>query len=88
MTRAYENQFVRDLGPWFVFFFAIYVILLLKVITFHSLYSDAFFGIYSLLITTYILSRFLLAYLKKPVRADPSCEPTAVTLWSLPSIHF
>ncbi len=66
----------RDLGPWFVFFFAIYVILLLKVITYHSLYDDLFFGIYSLLITTYILSRFLLAYLKKPVRYDPEYEPS------------
>lgn len=65
-----------DIGPWFVFFFSIYIILLLKVITYQSLYDNVFFGIYSLLITSYILSRFLLAYLKKPLRVDMSYEPS------------
>lgn len=71
-----KRNFFRDLGPWFVFFFSIYVILMLKVITFHSLYDEIFFGIYSLLITTYILSRFIFAYLKKPVPYNPAYQPS------------
>ena len=31
------NSFVSDIGAWFLFFFALYLVLLLKVITFHSL---------------------------------------------------
>lgn len=65
-----------DAGPWFVFFFAIYIILFLKVITYQSLYDDIFFGVYSLLITSYILSRFVFAYLKKPVHHNAAFEPS------------
>jgi hyaluronan synthase len=70
------KRILGDAGPWFLFFFAIYIILLLKVITFHSFYDHIFFGFYSLLITTYILSRFVFSYLKKPVHYDPSYEPS------------
>lgn len=75
-TPAERRMPFGDIGPWFVFFFSIYIILLLKVITYQSLYDNVFFGIYSLLITSYILSRFLLAYLKKPLRVDMSYEPS------------
>lgn len=67
---------LQDLGLWFAFFGVVYVILLLKVITYKSLAADAFFTIYSILITTYILSRFLLAFFHKQVEADPSYEPS------------
>lgn len=70
------KSFTQDAGVWFLFFFAIYLVLLLKVITFHSLDNDAFFGIYSLLISVYVLSRFLLSYLKKPIRYDPLFQPS------------
>lgn len=69
-------QALRDPGVWLAFFIVVYLILLLKVVTYETLYDNLFFGIYSLLITTYILSRFLLAYFHKPVKADPSYEPT------------
>lgn len=65
-----------DLGIWFSFFLVIYVILVLKAITYDSFYSNWFFGFYSLMVTTYILSRFLFAYFHKPVKIDPSYEPT------------
>ena len=70
------KRVLGDAGPWFLFFFAIYIILLLKVITFHSFYDHIFFGFYSLLITTYILSRFVFSYLKKPVHYDATFEPS------------
>ncbi len=65
-----------DMGPLFLFFISLYVILLLKMITFQSLYDNIFFGFYSLLITTYILSRFVFAYLKKPIPYDEGYEPS------------
>lgn len=70
------HRVTQDVGPWFLFLFVIYVILLLKVITYHTIYDNVFFGFYSILITTYILSRFLLAYMHKPVIPDPSYEPS------------
>lgn len=70
------RQFSMDIGPWFLFFFSIYIILLLKVMTFDSFNDHIFFGFYSILITTYILSRFILAYFKKPHRYDPSYQPS------------
>ncbi|MBI4094036.1 glycosyltransferase family 2 protein [Candidatus Kaiserbacteria bacterium] len=65
-----------DVGGWFFFFAIIYAILLFKVVTYDSFSDHIFFGAYSLLITSYILSRFLLAYMHRPVRADPSFEPS------------
>ncbi len=67
---------VTDVAPAFYFFGVIYVILVLKVLTYESVYDDVFFGIYSILITTYILSRFLLSYFHKPILVDPSYEPS------------
>lgn len=70
------RRIIADLGGWFFFFVIIYLILLLKVVTVDSLSNNLFFGFYSILITSYIFSRFLLSYLHKPVLADPSYEPT------------
>ena len=65
-----------SLGFWFIFFFIIYVILLIKLTTGSYLNHSIFFGIYSVAITLYIFSRFLLAYLHAPVYSDSSYEPT------------
>lgn len=67
---------LSDLGGWFFFFGIIYIVLLFKVVTYDSISNHAFFGVYSLLITSYILSRFLLSYVHKPVRVDPRFEPS------------
>lgn len=66
----------KDLGIWFFFFLVIYIILILKAITYESFYHDWFFGAYSFLVTTYILSRFLLSYFHKKVPVDPTYEPS------------
>jgi hyaluronan synthase len=70
------RAWLDDLGPWFLFFFAIYVILMLKFITFHSLYDHVFFGFYSILIATYILSRFILSYFKRSITYDETYLPS------------
>lgn len=66
----------RDSGPWFLFAVALYAILVLKTATISSIADEWFFGFYSLLITTYILSRFILAHFHATPRVDLSYEPT------------
>ena len=75
LTRAW-NAVVRDTGPWFFFFVVVYIIVTLKAVTVNAVYDHIFFGTYSVLITTYILSRFLLSYMHKPIRYDPRYEPS------------
>ncbi|HTR18828.1 MAG TPA: glycosyltransferase [Candidatus Paceibacterota bacterium] len=72
MKRSIFDQ----VGLWFLFFLVVYVILLIKITTGSYLNENVFFAIYSVSITLYIFSRFLLAYLHKPVPADLSFEPT------------
>ncbi len=67
---------LSDLGPWLLFFFALYIILMMKLITMNTFQDHLFFGIYSILITTYILSRFLFSYFKKAVPYDDNYRPS------------
>jgi hyaluronan synthase len=67
---------LRDSGTWFLFILVLYFILLLKGVTLASIPDHWFFGAYSLLITVYILSRFLLSYFHKTPLADPNYLPT------------
>lgn len=77
LGRTIRYGFAKlDLGVWFGFFFIVYCILILKAISFETVEDHFFFGVYSLLITTYILSRFLLAYFTKPISIDPTYEPS------------
>lgn len=71
-----RNKRFGDAGPWFLFILVLYVILVLKGATITSISNEWFFGFYSLLITTYILSRFLLSYFHASPRADPSYLPS------------
>lgn len=74
--RTIRQRYLGNGIPWFFFFVIIYLILVLKAVTMRSLDHSPFFGIYSLLITVYILSRFLLAYFHKPAHNDPHYQPT------------
>ena len=65
-----------NFGGWFVFFFIIYIILFIKTVTVHSIENNAFFGFYSILITLYILSRFLFAYFHKSMPCAESYQPS------------
>ncbi len=78
LTRAWKLAQANLTNAWLVmgFFVTLYLIVLLKVVTYETVYDDVIFGGYSLLITTYILSRFLLAYFHKQVRVDRSYEPS------------
>jgi len=70
------RRIFSDAGIWFLLFLVVYAIIVLKAVTFESISNHVFFGLYSILITTYIFSRFLLAYLHKPVRYDAAYEPS------------
>lgn len=61
---------------WFLFFLIIYVILLFKLATGSYLNNNIFFGIYSVTITLYIFTRFLLAYVHRHVQTDMTYEPS------------
>ncbi len=65
-----------NLGGWFLFFFIIYIILLIKTITIQGIGNNVFFGFYSILITIYILSRFLIAFFHKSVPHNKSYQPS------------
>jgi hyaluronan synthase len=65
-----------DIGGWFLFFFIIYAIFLIKAITTGNIPHNIFFGLYSIVITLYILSRFLFAYFHRKTPPDPSYQPT------------
>src|SRR4029077_2573276 len=67
---------MADAGLWFAFFSVIYVIIVLKVLTYRTIPSDVFFGFYGILVTTYILSRFILAYFHYSPEFDDNYEPT------------
>ena len=68
--------FLQDAGPMFAFFLVVYLIIVLKTATVPSIVDHWFFGFYSLLITTYILSRFLLSHFHAAPRADPAYRPS------------
>ena len=67
---------ISDAGLWFVFFGIIYVVLMIKVLTGSYLEHNLFFGVYSILIVSYIFSRFILSYFHRPVAITATYEPT------------
>lgn len=67
---------LKDLGLWFMFFFVIYIIILIKIATGFSINNNVFFGFYSIAITAYIFSRFLFAHFHRIPPYDEKYEPT------------
>lgn len=74
-TVKKENKYISA-SLWLLFFGVIYLILFIKALTFDAVFTNFFFGVYSLLITSYIFSRFLFSYFHKEVPYDPTYEPT------------
>lgn len=67
---------IESRGLWFAFLFTVYIILLIKVSTGSYWNDNIFFRFYSVTITAYILSRFILSYIHKKIEFDPKYEPT------------
>ncbi len=51
---------------WSIFFSCVYLVLLLKYVTFSRINDNILFGVYSIVISVYILSRFALAFFYDP----------------------
>jgi hyaluronan synthase len=65
-------------NAWLVFFLAVYIVLVIKVVTLRYLDSNLLFAVYSLGVSFYILSRFGISYLHphKERRYGLDYEPT------------
>ena len=74
-SRKSIKDGATEAGLWFLFFFVTYIIVLVKIVS-TPFQSNIFFGFYSVVITAFILSRFLLAYFHKSVDYDESYQPT------------
>lgn len=68
----------KKINEWVIFYLLIYIVLLVKFITLKEMDNGAFFGIYSVAVSFYILSRFLLAYFYEPshIKLNKNYEPT------------
>src|SRR6188472_3215698 len=68
----------RSLNGWIVFYLSIYLVLVIKLVTLKTLDDNLLFGIYSLAVSFYIISRFLLAHFYEPHEAhfDHDFRPT------------
>jgi hyaluronan synthase len=78
ITRTRQFYSTRRINTWVIFYVLVYIILVIKLITIQEIDTSLVFGIYSVLVSFYILSRFALAYFyaPDPTRVDPSFEPT------------
>lgn len=61
-----ESYSRKKVNALIVFFFTIYVILIIKLITIEEIGNGIFFATYSVAVSFYILSRFALAYIYRP----------------------
>jgi hyaluronan synthase len=68
----------KNINSWIALFFTIYIVIVIKIITFQELNNNLFFGIYSITVTLYILSRFVISYFYEPEieKFDRNFEPT------------
>jgi len=51
---------------WIIFFMLVYIVLIIKLVTFKEIENSVFFGVYSILVAFYILSRFSISYFYDP----------------------
>lgn len=56
----------KRINSWIIFFLAIYIIFIIKLITIQKIDDNILFGTYSFAVSFYILSRFALAYFYDP----------------------
>ncbi len=68
----------RRVTLWIIFYVIVYVIIVVKFLTWKNLDNNLLFGIYSIAVSFYVLSRFALGYLYNPTPPvfDASYEPT------------
>lgn len=58
----------KSIDKWIVFFMLIYIVLIIKLVTARQIHDSILFGVYSLLVAFYIISRFCLSYFYEPTK--------------------
>jgi hyaluronan synthase len=79
MLKSILNYFKKhNINSWIIFYCLVYIILVIKVITIEQLNNGTLFGVYSIVVSFYILSRFGLAYFydHEPAITNYDYEPT------------
>lgn len=71
-----DKSSFADTGFVILFLVIVYLVMLIKVTTISSMTDEIFFGAYSVTITTYIFSRFILSYFHRSMPYDKNYEPT------------
>lgn len=66
LKKIIDSYKLRKINALVVFFVLIYLIFLIKLVTIEELGNGIFFGVYSITVSLYILSRFAIAHLYKP----------------------
>jgi len=78
--KGFYRKYIKDPKTiaWIIFFFLVYLVLVIKLVTLKTLDNAILFGAYSVLVSTYILSRFGLSYFyeKDEEDFDENYEPT------------
>lgn len=77
MGRLFKYVIGHQINRWIVFIMLVYLVLVIKLSTMVEIDNNWFFGVYSVLTSAYILSRFLLAHFYNPyVKFDIEYQPT------------
>ena len=68
----------RQINVWIIFFLFVYIVFVIKLITVQYIDNSIIFGIYSVVVSLYILSRFAIAYFYEPdqTKFNKSYQPT------------
>ena len=74
LKKAYNLYSLRNINLWIIFYFLVYLVLVIKLITIKEIDNNILFGLYSLGVSLYLLSRFVIAYFyevdNKKMRVD------------------
>lgn len=78
MKTVLNNYKSRHINLWVVFYLFVYLVIIIKFITIQEIDNGILFATYSITVSTYILSRFGLAYFYEPSldAFDDKYEPT------------
>lgn len=78
LKKNWEHYKDRQINTWMVFFLCIYVVFVIKLVTIQEMDDSLFFAGYSIAVSLYILSRFVLAYFYDPKlpKLKRNYEPT------------
>lgn len=76
-----------NVNTWVLFYIAIYIVFIIKFVTIREFDNNIFFAAYSIIVSLYILSRFLLAYFYDPEHEESGyCDGFEPTLsFAVPS---